>query len=1093
MRGLQWLATTALMAAAGSAWGYTAPVGVNFELEGCRNDGSITLPIGGKYVCPDPGAVGGNDSAYTNGNLGKGWNELDLVPHRLTAELGTQGAATTTYNVVVAADSLLNAKIGYDVVGLVELDARSNASCSLGVGPQESATNVTGGVDTVIYRVLTLTHDKGTTCYVNYVNRLAVGASKYSGSSLQAYMFTEQDFRTGKRTIPLPVKEILPQGLKKDMAATQDAAYAWNVTKEATPARVSFPNTCDATASRKADVKVRVEWSVLPGAPGKILVVTNIYARNPASRTIEVRVTDTIYGLLAGAATESIIDNQEFDWMAVPANQELKVATHTAEADVGTTNLSDLAVAEYRDQVTGIAVPGQTQATASAPVQAGNTTNTSATITDVESISGAGLKFTVNSLTMGSAAGAFEGGYSLGTGTVGPVTWVSAAQPGKTDCTVQSGCPVGYVEFNKSIEVEPRTITTGSLYDEASLLGSDGYVAGPVSASIAVTADAKVKLKIVKTIPDILQGSDTVTINFLVKDADSNIVASPSLTFLLGQTEKAVVIDGLAPGNYTVKEEPFNGLVPSGDSTVAVNIGLDDCYGEAKFDNIVGAGSAIARVKKVTDPAGSEAGWAFKLKRGGSEVSTATTTGTDFVNFLDSSTGTDLVLPEGGYIVSETLQSGWKYSADTGCVFTVDYPRDFGRSFDCVFTNVKLGRIVINKVTVPAGDTATSFRFTENVPQGTSDSGEFYLKHDGSETFVDVEPGTYAVVEDLIAGYDLTDLKCTEGSSGTLSTVSVPERKATIAVDPGETVSCTFTNTKRGKVELVKLTNGVPDATQVWSFTLKGPGGNLADSTPPALVDFGGATLTPGQVYSLCETGIPAGWTQTWYVDANGNGAIDSDELPLPLLSPFGPGNPGGTLLASYDPDPGYGTPNAVNDTRCVDFKVGAGETLKLILDNTRPGGEPRTIGYWKNWSSCTGGGQAAKATANGGWQNGWWLIDNVLPQSVGSLTIASCTPAVRILSKSTIDTGKNMAADAAYGLASQLLAAKANLYAGAETCSAAVGAVASANSLLVNIGFDGKKAFLPSSVKGGALTTRNTALSLANTLDRYNNGFLCQ
>ncbi|HEV8623591.1 MAG TPA: hypothetical protein VG034_03970, partial [Acidimicrobiia bacterium] len=64
------LAPTALIPA-GAA---TDPVHVNFTLEGCRNDGTITFPDSGPFVCPD--------SAYTTGNLGKGWNELDLVPHR---------------------------------------------------------------------------------------------------------------------------------------------------------------------------------------------------------------------------------------------------------------------------------------------------------------------------------------------------------------------------------------------------------------------------------------------------------------------------------------------------------------------------------------------------------------------------------------------------------------------------------------------------------------------------------------------------------------------------------------------------------------------------------------------------------------------------------------------------------------------------------------------------------------------------------------------------------------------------------------------------------------------------------------------------
>src|ERR1051326_1091112 len=71
---------------------------ISFTLEGCRNNGNITLPNGsGQYICPD--------AAYTTGNLGKGWNELDLVPHRLITSAGQQSGVTTTYDVYVAADN----------------------------------------------------------------------------------------------------------------------------------------------------------------------------------------------------------------------------------------------------------------------------------------------------------------------------------------------------------------------------------------------------------------------------------------------------------------------------------------------------------------------------------------------------------------------------------------------------------------------------------------------------------------------------------------------------------------------------------------------------------------------------------------------------------------------------------------------------------------------------------------------------------------------------------------------------------------------------------------------------------------------------
>lgn len=70
------------------------PDSVAFTLEGCRNDGTITLPIGGVFVCPD--------GAYTSGNLGKGWAELDLVPYRLTAKAGNSAPADQTFTIAYA-------------------------------------------------------------------------------------------------------------------------------------------------------------------------------------------------------------------------------------------------------------------------------------------------------------------------------------------------------------------------------------------------------------------------------------------------------------------------------------------------------------------------------------------------------------------------------------------------------------------------------------------------------------------------------------------------------------------------------------------------------------------------------------------------------------------------------------------------------------------------------------------------------------------------------------------------------------------------------------------------------------------------------
>src|SRR4051812_3730010 len=69
------------------------PDHVNFTLEGCRPGTTFTPP---PFVCAN--------TSYTTGNLGKFWNELDLVPHRLTANTGTDNSAG--YSVALTADYL---------------------------------------------------------------------------------------------------------------------------------------------------------------------------------------------------------------------------------------------------------------------------------------------------------------------------------------------------------------------------------------------------------------------------------------------------------------------------------------------------------------------------------------------------------------------------------------------------------------------------------------------------------------------------------------------------------------------------------------------------------------------------------------------------------------------------------------------------------------------------------------------------------------------------------------------------------------------------------------------------------------------------
>jgi len=224
------------------------------------------------------------------------------------------------------------------------------------------------------------------------------------------------------------------------------------------------------------------------------------------------------------------------------------------------------------------------------------------------------------------------------------------------------------------------------------------------------------------------------------------------------------------------------------------------------------------------------------------------------------------------------------------------------------------------------------------------------------------------------------------------------------------------------------------------------------------LDDSGMGKFLPGD-YQLCETGMLPGWSNN--------------------LDGF---TPEGAVAEGGD-----------NSTECVDIVLAAGDTgvpgvplgddpIPDPIDNTPPpGGDARTIGFWKNWTSCDGHGNQ----------------DDVLDQTldlaggsiqIGDLLVDDCETAVLVLDKRD-HSGNNRkrASDACYGLAAQLLAAELNIVAGAETCSALTDAVADAQALLSDNDFDGT---------GNCLRPKDAdyqeAIDLAETLDDYNNNLLC-
>ena len=77
-----------------------------------------------------------------------------------------------------------------------------------------------------------------------------------------------------------------------------------------------------------------------------------------------------------------------------------------------------------------------------------------------------------------------------------------------------------------------------------------------------------------------------------------------------------------------------------------------------------------------------------------------------------------------------------------------------GEVVTCVFMNVKRGRIIVEKQTIPNGD-STKFTFSSTWPAGTFQLGDGEQNDSGF-----LAPGQYAVSESVPLGWDLTGLDC---------------------------------------------------------------------------------------------------------------------------------------------------------------------------------------------------------------------------------------------------------------------------------------------------------------------------------------------
>ena len=292
----------------------------------------------------------------------------------------------------------------------------------------------------------------------------------------------------------------------------------------------------------------------------------------------------------------------------------------------------------------------------------------------------------------------------------------------------------------------------------------------------------------------------------------------------------------VTPGTYSVAE-----TVPSGWSKT-----VDTCQnvvvpaGQTVFCQLTNVKWGHLVVQKTTDPVGDPT--VFTISASGSGTITGGGAGT-----VTDATDRDYEVTPGTYSVAETVPAGWDQTGDTCQNVVVDA----GEGESCMLTNVKRGHIIVDKVTVPAGDEQL-FTFT---PTGFNSGNTFQLAH--ATTPFDsglLVPGAYSVAETVPSGWDLASPVCT-------SSIADTEAAGSLELDAGETITCTFTNTKRGHLIVQKTTTPGADQT-VFTISASGAGtitGGGAGTVTDALDrDY---EVTPG-TYSVSET-VPPGWAKT--------------------------------------------------------------------------------------------------------------------------------------------------------------------------------------------------------------------------------------
>ncbi|HXA30019.1 MAG TPA: hypothetical protein VN193_14855 [Candidatus Angelobacter sp.] len=373
------------------------------------------------------------------------------------------------------------------------------------------------------------------------------------------------------------------------------------------------------------------------------------------------------------------------------------------------------------------------------------------------------------------------------------------------------------------------TLRTGALVAAAATAAAAALAVAPLAVHAAPqlpTCEGG-SLTVAATIPNVLQGAETASFPVTVTPQGGGAATQATLDFAAAQTSRSTTLNSLPFGTYAVHEAAPTGWTAQPDQTVT--LGSAQCSQSASFANAIVPAAATFQV--ATIPGGGEPGWTFTL------VGPGTPSGGEHLTSLGTApVAFATPLAEGLYTVAQTTRTGWDQTAATGCVFSVDYPADAGRTFACSVTDTHEGRVTVTATHgghPPSGSDALHF-VVSGGPDNVLLTQVANAADQGALDFGLLRPGGYLLCQQAPATGWATSLVAQGGIPNTSGDICLP-----FTLAPGEARAFTIDTTS--------------------------PAAPTSTPTPTA-------TPTPAPVVSLPRTGGVQGTSDTIAIPNTGAG-----------------------------------------------------------------------------------------------------------------------------------------------------------------------------------------------------------------------------